>query len=73
MEPALLLQAKGGFFYLDPDHFGDKELYAKLNIADPDAPASGDAAATGESLPQEFAAAAAQSGTTTKLEQRSSR
>lgn len=34
----MFLQVRGSYFYLDSDHMGNKELYDRLNIPDPDAP-----------------------------------
>ena len=36
------LQARGKFFYLDADHFGDKQLLAALTPNEPSAAGPGD-------------------------------
>lgn len=36
--PQVTFQANGRFYYLDGDHFGDRALYDRLNIPDPNAP-----------------------------------
>ncbi len=32
------MQVRGSYFYLDPDHLGNRKLYDALNVPDPDAP-----------------------------------